>query len=85
MDSFDPTMKSFEGHTTTRRHAMVAESLSRVHRDFDAFLEEKVSLNWDGQRQKIFRHFGLVQKDDVGSDSQPDTSKRSFRSVFEAK
>jgi len=36
---------------------MVAESLSRVHRDFDAILKKKVSLNWDGQRQKNLSAF----------------------------
>jgi nuclear pore complex protein Nup93 len=44
---------------------MVAESLARVHRDFDSFLEEKVSMNWDDQRRKIFQHFGLSSRDDL--------------------
>lgn len=51
------------------RQAMMAESLARVHRDFDAFLEEKVNLNWDEQRRKIFNHFGLGQKDIEVGDS----------------
>lgn len=46
------------------RQAMVAESLARVHRDFDTFLEEKVNMNWDDQRRKIFQHFGLSSRDD---------------------
>lgn len=44
---------------------MVAESLARVHRDFDAFLEERVNMNWDEQRRKIFQHFGLSSRDDL--------------------
>lgn len=78
MDGFDPDNEKFlRGIQQRGRHAMVAESLSRVHRDFDAFLEEKVSLNWDEQRRKIFRHFGLAQKDDV-SGSPTDTTKGPF-------
>jgi nuclear pore complex protein Nup93 len=48
------------------RQAMIAESLARTHKDFDAFLEEKVDLDWEEQRRKIFHHFGLAQKDDTG-------------------
>jgi nuclear pore complex protein Nup93 len=42
---------------------MIAESLSRAQRDFDSFLEEKVDMDWEEQRQNIFQHFGLAQKD----------------------
>lgn len=42
---------------------MIAESLSRAQKDFDTFLEEKVDMDWEDQRQKIFHHFGLSQKD----------------------
>lgn len=43
---------------------MVAESLARVHRDFDTFLEDQINLNWDDQRRKIYEHFGLAQRED---------------------
>lgn len=55
---------------------MVAESLARVHRDFDAYLEEHLSINFDEQRQKIMEHFGLAQKKD-GPAEDP-TSQESF-------
>lgn len=42
---------------------MIAESLSRAQRDFDSFLEEKVDMDWEDQRRRIFDHFGLSQKD----------------------
>ncbi|XHF99045.1 hypothetical protein AWENTII_002565 [Aspergillus wentii] len=57
---------------------MVSESLSRAHRDFDTFLEEKVDMNWEEQRQKIFQHFGLAQKEDNTEDSLGATARGSF-------
>lgn len=42
---------------------MISESLARAQKDFDTFLEEKVDMDWEDQRQKIFHHFGLSQKD----------------------
>jgi nuclear pore complex protein Nup93 len=69
-DSFDPDNERFVRSVQQRgRQAMVAESLARVHRDFDDFLEEKVNLNWDEQRRRIFQHFGLSPKDDVTGDN----------------
>lgn len=69
-DSFDPDNEKFLRNIQQRgRQAMVAESLARVQRDFDAFLEEKVSLNWDDQRRRIFQHFGLSTKDDPVEDT----------------
>ncbi|GAB1199791.1 hypothetical protein APSETT444_009150 [Aspergillus pseudonomiae] len=49
---------------------MIAESLTRIHRDFDIFLEEKVDLDWEEQRRRIFQHFGLAQKDDNTGDGR---------------
>lgn len=64
-DTFDPDNQKFLKNIQQRgRQVMIAESLARSQRDFDAFLEEKVDLDWEEQRQKIFQHFGLVQKDD---------------------
>lgn len=65
-DDFDPDNEKFMRSVQQRgRQAMIAESLARVHRDFDSFLEEKVSMNWDDQRRKIFHHFGLSSKNDL--------------------
>jgi nuclear pore complex protein Nup93 len=77
-DGFDPDNRKFlNGLQQRGRQAMIEESLARVHRDFDAFLEEKVSLNWDEQRRKIFQHFGLAQKDEP-VDGQAEASKTPF-------
>lgn len=64
-DTFDPDNQKFLKNIQQRgRQVMIAESLARSQRDFDAFLEKKIDLDWEEQRQKIFQHFGLVQKDD---------------------
>ncbi|EZF28009.1 hypothetical protein H112_00106 [Trichophyton rubrum D6] len=69
-ESFDPDNQKFLRRVQQRgREAMIAESLARARKDFDTFLEDKVSLNWDEQRQKIYEHFGLVSKDGTGSGS----------------
>lgn len=44
---------------------MIAEGIDRANRNFDAFLEENVDINWELQRKKIYEHFGLLSK---GSD-----------------
>jgi nuclear pore complex protein Nup93 len=33
-------------------------------------LDEKVDLDWEEQRRRIFQHFGLGQKDDTASDGR---------------
>ncbi|KAK2737115.1 hypothetical protein FQN57_000454 [Myotisia sp. PD_48] len=64
--AFDPDNQKFLRKVQQRgREAMIAESLARVRRDFDTFLEDKVNINWDEQRQKIYEHFGLVSRDDL--------------------
>lgn len=42
--------------------SMIAEGLNRAERDFDAFLEENVTMNWEEQRKRIYEHFGLAAK-----------------------
>ncbi|PYH97763.1 nuclear pore protein [Aspergillus ellipticus CBS 707.79] len=62
---FDPDNQKFLKNIQQRgRQVMITESLSRAHKDFDSFLEEKVDMDWEEQRRKIFEHFGLAQKDD---------------------
>lgn len=41
---------------------MIEENFARTQRDFDEYLEESMSLNWDEQRRRIYEHFGLAQK-----------------------
>jgi nuclear pore complex protein Nup93 len=65
---------------------MIAEGLTRAQRDFDAFLEEKVDMDWEDQRQKIFHHFGLSQKDAAGAGGLKSTTRGAFgRSARQSK
>ncbi|KAL8949625.1 MAG: hypothetical protein Q9222_004287, partial [Ikaeria aurantiellina] len=41
---------------------MIAEGIERAHRNFDAYLEENIDINWEAQRRKIYEHFGLVSQ-----------------------
>lgn len=42
--------------------SMIAEGLSRSARDFDRFLEENASMEWDSQRNRIYQHFGIKSR-----------------------
>lgn len=65
---------------------MIAESLSRAQKDFDAFLEEKVDMDWEDQRRKIFQHFGLSQKDESTAGDLRSTTRGAFgRSARQSK
>ncbi|KAI9751711.1 MAG: hypothetical protein M1835_001185, partial [Candelina submexicana] len=43
--------------------ALIADGLNRSARDFETFLEENVTMEWDAQRRRIYEHFGLASKD----------------------
>ncbi|KAI4093670.1 MAG: hypothetical protein LQ344_002735 [Seirophora lacunosa] len=41
---------------------MIAEGIERAHRNFDAYLDENIDINWEAQRKKIYEHFGLAAR-----------------------
>jgi nuclear pore complex protein Nup93 len=43
--------------------SMIADGLARSVRDFDNFLEDNVSMEWDAQRKRIYEHFGIRPKE----------------------
>lgn len=78
-DGFDPDNQRFLRNIQQRgRQVMIAESLSRAQKDFDTFLEEKVDMDWEEQRQNIFQHFGLSQKDNSNAASFKGTRGGAF-------
>ncbi|RJE23640.1 Nuclear pore protein [Aspergillus sclerotialis] len=78
-DDFDPDNQKFLRSLQHRgRQVMIAEGLARTHRDFDMFLENKVNMDWEAQRKKIFQHFGLAQKDEQVGDAFGATQRGSF-------
>lgn len=77
-ESFDPDNEKFiRGIQQKGRDAMFRESMDRVNREFDAFLEETLAINFDEQRQRIMEHFGLAPKSN-GSESKRNADSGSF-------
>lgn len=61
--------------------SMIADGLERSVRDFDAFLEDNVTMEWEAQRKRIYHHFGITPKQtsgapDAGSSGQFGHSRR---------
>lgn len=46
--------------------SMIADGLERSVRDFDAFLEDNVTMEWEAQRGRIYQHFGITPKQPTG-------------------
>jgi nuclear pore complex protein Nup93 len=47
--------------------SMISDGLARSVRDFDAFLDENVTMGWDEQRKRIYQHFGIKPREDVAA------------------
>lgn len=37
----------------------IEEGMQRISRDFDSYVAKNVTMEWDIQKERIFRHFGL--------------------------
>ncbi|KAI0137340.1 Nup93/Nic96-domain-containing protein [Xylariales sp. AK1849] len=44
--------------------SMIADGLERSVKDFDNFLEDNITTEWEAQRQRIYEHFGIKPRDD---------------------
>ncbi|RKF82071.1 Nucleoporin NIC96 [Golovinomyces cichoracearum] len=61
--------------------SMIQDGLSRSIKDFDTFLEENVTMEWDAQRKRIYENFGIQPKKITGSGAKgdiPSDSKYAF-------
>ena len=45
--------------------SMISDGLARSVRDFDAFLEDNVTMEWDAQRKRIYQHFGIKPRESI--------------------
>ncbi|KAK8130160.1 nuclear pore protein [Apiospora kogelbergensis] len=45
--------------------SMIAEGLERSAKEFDNFLEDNITMEWDAQRKRIYEHFGIQTRDSV--------------------
>jgi nuclear pore complex protein Nup93 len=72
-ESFDPDNEKYiRGLQERGREAMIQEAIDRVHRDFDAHLEESLSINFEEQKKKIMQHFGLIPKGEGEDEGDPE-------------
>lgn len=39
--------------------SMIADGLERSAKDFDNFLEDNITMEWEAQRKRIYEHFGI--------------------------
>ncbi|CAG8949250.1 hypothetical protein HYFRA_00004875 [Hymenoscyphus fraxineus] len=56
--------------------SMISDGLARSVRDFDSFLEDNVTMEWDAQRKKIYQHFGIKPREDLAA-----TGRSSFQAT----
>lgn len=49
--------------------SMIADGLERSVRDFDSFLEDNVTMEWESQRKRIYEHFGIKTREDLAGPS----------------
>ncbi|KAL2131587.1 hypothetical protein VTI74DRAFT_4828 [Chaetomium olivicolor] len=57
--------------------SMIADGLERSVRDFDSFLEENVTMEWEAQRKRIYEHFGIKPREDLRSTAQAAAARAS--------
>ncbi|KAL8336417.1 hypothetical protein RB601_000298 [Gaeumannomyces tritici] len=57
----DAYLSNLQSRTTL---SMIADGLERSVRDFDSFLEENVTMEWEEQRKRIYEHFGIKPRED---------------------
>lgn len=56
--------------------SMIAEGLERSAKEFDNFLEDNITMEWDAQRKRIYEHFG-IQTRDSGPDNNAGAPRES--------
>ena len=49
--------------------SMIADGLERSVKDFDNFLEDNITMEWEAQRMRIYEHFGIKTRDDGPADA----------------
>jgi nuclear pore complex protein Nup93 len=57
------------------RDAVMRENMERVHREVDAYIEQTLGIDFEDQKQRIMKHFGLISdEDDLYGDGQTSTA-----------
>ncbi|KAI1428515.1 Nup93/Nic96-domain-containing protein [Xylaria sp. FL1777] len=48
--------------------SMIADGLERSTKDFDDFLEDNITMEWEAQRKRIYEHFGIKPREEESGD-----------------
>ena len=60
----DTDIEGYLTHVQTQTTlSMISDNLGRSVRDFDVFLEDNVTMEWDTQRKRIYQHFGITPRE----------------------
>ncbi|KAI0484422.1 Nup93/Nic96-domain-containing protein [Xylariaceae sp. FL0804] len=62
--------------------SMIADGLERSNREFDNFLEDNITMEWEAQRKRIYEHFGIKTRDDGVGDGAAGSSGRESQGGF---
>ncbi|RYP40141.1 hypothetical protein DL767_001856 [Monosporascus sp. MG133] len=62
--------------------SMIADGLERSVRDFDNFLEDNITMEWEAQRMRIYEHFGIKTRDDGLADAAAGTPGKETQGGF---
>ncbi|KAI1269815.1 Nup93/Nic96-domain-containing protein [Xylariaceae sp. FL1019] len=54
--------------------SMIADGLERSARDFDNFLEDNMTTEWEAQRRRIYEHFGIKTRDEGSPEVNRETT-----------
>ncbi|XXG97138.1 hypothetical protein Hte_003433 [Hypoxylon texense] len=74
----DAYLANLQAKTTL---SMIADGLERSARDFDNFLEDNITMEWEAQRKRIYEHFG-IKADDGSAEGASGTAGREPQAGF---
>ncbi|TGJ86068.1 hypothetical protein E0Z10_g2685 [Xylaria hypoxylon] len=62
--------------------SMIADGLERSAKDFDNFLEDNITMEWEAQRKRIYEHFGIKSREEGPGDHGTGMSGRETSGGF---
>ncbi|KAI0485685.1 Nup93/Nic96-domain-containing protein [Xylaria cf. heliscus] len=62
--------------------SMIADGLERSAKDFDDFLEDNITMEWEAQRKRIYEHFGIKSREEAPGDHGVATPGRETTGGF---
>jgi nuclear pore complex protein Nup93 len=61
------------------RDAVMRENMEKVYREVDTYIEQTLGIDFEDQKQRIMRHFGLISDEDVDTNGQSTVGPTSSR------